>query len=52
MKARTVCCRKLVDAEKAPKAKNKWGEFLVCNDTCKGFCEMATKEQMDKLMKE
>ena len=52
MKARTVCCRKLVDAKKAPHAKNKWGEFLVCNNDCKEFLAMATKEQMEKLTKD
>ena len=52
MKARTVCCHKLVDAKAAPKAKNKWGEFLVCNDKCKGFLGMASEAQMKKLLKD
>ncbi len=50
MKARTVCCRTLVDTASTPTAKNKWGEFLVCNDTCVQFVQMATEEQMKKLM--
>lgn len=49
MKARTVCCHKLVDTQTAPMAKNKWGEYLVCNSSCKSVMEMATQEQMDKL---
>ena len=50
MQARTVCCQKLVDTKKAPVAKNKYGEFLVCNNSCKSFVETATKEQMDKIL--
>lgn len=50
MKARSVCCKTLVDTTSAPTAKNKWGEFLVCNDTCAQFVQMATEEQMKKLM--
>lgn len=48
MKARTVCCRALVDTKQGRVAKNKWGEFLVCNDDCKGMLEMATEPQMKK----
>lgn len=49
MKARTVCCKALVDTKKAPIAKNKWGEFLVCNDACADFLKMATEQQMKKI---
>lgn len=49
MKARTVCCNKVVETKTAPVAKNKWGEFLVCNRSCADFVKMATKEQMDKI---
>ncbi len=52
MKARTVCCQRLVDAKSAPVAKNKWGEFLVCNDTCAEFMKMATEPQMKKILAE
>lgn len=52
MKARTVCCKKLVDTDEAPTAQNKWGEFLVCNEACKKVCEMATEEQMNAILKE
>ena len=51
MTARTVCCHALVDTKKTPSAKTKYGEFLVCNDNCKDFVQMATKDQMDKIMK-
>jgi len=50
MKARTVCCSTLVDTKTAPIAKNKYGEFLVCNDTCKDFLSDATDAQMKKLV--
>ncbi len=49
MKARTVCCKALVDTKKAPVAKNKFGEYLVCNEACADFMKVATKEQMSKL---
>ena len=50
MKARSVCCKKLVDTkEKDSVAKNKWGEFLVCGRDCKEFLEMATEAQMKKM---
>jgi len=41
----------MVDTDQAAVAKNKWGEFLVCNDDCKSFLEMATPEQMEKIKK-
>jgi len=50
MKARTVCCKALVDTKSAPVAKNKWGEFLVCNEGCADIVKMATEPQMKKLM--
>ncbi|HLB28541.1 MAG TPA: hypothetical protein VJM69_00235 [Dehalococcoidia bacterium] len=50
-KARTVCCRTLVDVETAPKAKAQNMELLVCNDTCKGFIEKASPEQLQELLK-
>lgn len=50
MKARTVCCKTLVDTKKAPVAKNKWGEFLVCSDECASFLKMATEPQMKQIM--
>jgi len=50
MKARTVCCKTLVDTKKAPVAKNKWGEFLVCNETCADFVKIATEPQMKKVL--
>ena len=49
MKARTVCCKKLVDTKDTPVAKNKWGQFLVCSDECKSFIEMANEAQMKKI---
>ena len=49
MKARTVCCKTIVNTASAPVAKNRWGEYLVCNDTCKKVVEMATEEQMKTL---
>lgn len=48
--ARTVCCRALVDSSKVPKAKNRWGEFLVCTEECKTYVEKANEAQMRKLM--
>jgi len=50
MKARTMCCKKLVDVGKAAKAKIKGEEYLVCNDQCKKFAEMATPEQLKVMM--
>lgn len=50
MKARTVCCRALVDTDKAHVAKNKWGEFLVCNEACAHVVQTATEEQMKKML--
>ncbi|MFA6035496.1 MAG: hypothetical protein WC759_00885 [Candidatus Micrarchaeia archaeon] len=49
MKARTVCCKVLVDTKDASIAKTKKGDALVCNAECKGFVEMATDEQLKKL---
>ena len=49
MKARTVCCKAIVDTKTASVAKNKWGEYLVCGKECKDFLEMATEAQMKKL---
>ena len=49
MKARTVCCKTLVDTKSAPIAKTKKGDALVCNDDCKSFLEMATDEQLKKM---
>jgi len=51
VKARTVCCRTLVDVETAPKAKVQDMELVVCNDTCKGFVEKASPEQIQELLK-
>ena len=42
MKARTICCKALVDTKTGHVAKNKWGEFWVCN---KEFLEMATERK-------
>ncbi len=50
MKARTICCKALVDTKTAPIAKNKWGEFLVCNEACASFIKMATEAQIKKIM--
>lgn len=50
MFARTACCKVLVDTAKAPVAKAKTGEqFLVCNDNCKKFVEMATPAQIAEI---
>ncbi len=49
MKARTVCCKTFVETKSAPVAKNKWGEFLVCNETCADFLKMATEQKMKKI---
>ncbi len=49
-KARTVCCRMLVDTDKAQMAVTKTGEqFLVCNDNCRRFIETATPEQIKEI---
>ena len=50
-KARTVCCRVVIDVETAPKAKLQHMELVVCNDTCKGFVEKASPEQIEELLK-
>jgi len=50
MTARTVCCEKVVDTKEAPIAKNKWGEFLVCNKACASFMKMATEDQMQTIL--
>ena len=50
MKARTVCCKSVVDTKSAPIAKNKWGEFLVCNKECKDFLGLSTEAQMKKIL--
>jgi len=50
MKARTVCCKAIVDTKTAPVAKNHSGEFLVCSNECKEFMELATEQQMKKIM--
>lgn len=49
--ARTVCCRTLVDVETASKAKVQNMELVVCNDTCKGFVEKSSPEQIQELLK-
>jgi len=51
MKARSICCSAVVDADKVPKAKNMWGEFLVCNDECKKKVESASEVQMQNMIK-
>lgn len=50
-KARTVCCRVLIDVETASRAKVQNMELVVCNDTCKGFVEKASPEQIQDLLK-
>jgi hypothetical protein len=50
-KVRTVCCKVLVDADKAPVARTLTGEqFLVCNDKCRKFLENATPEQISEIV--
>ncbi len=50
-KARTVCCKVLIDVETAPRASVQDMELVVCNDTCKGFVEKASAEQIQELVK-
>ena len=50
-KARTVCCKTLIDVETASRAHVQEMELVVCNDTCKGFIEKASPEQIQELLK-
>ena len=47
MKARTVCCGKVIDVEKGAVAKKNGEEYLVCDEKCKAKLEAS--EDMDKM---
>jgi hypothetical protein len=50
MKARTICCNRLIEVEKGKIAKTKFGELLVCSENCRKFIENATSRQIKNLM--
>jgi YHS domain-containing protein len=50
VKARTICCKAVVDVSKAPKAKIKGQEYVTCNDTCKKFIEGANEKQLKEML--
>lgn len=50
MLARTVCCRVVVDPQKASLAHIEGREYLVCNTGCKGFIEKASPSQLEELL--
>ena len=40
----------MVDVNKGAKAKIRGEQYLVCNETCKGFAEKANQKQMKELL--
>lgn len=52
MKARTVCCSKVMDMSKAKRAKTKMGMWLTCSKGCKNYLEKkASTKELRSLMK-
>ncbi|MBD3210750.1 hypothetical protein GF318_05195 [Candidatus Micrarchaeota archaeon] len=52
MKARTVCCGKVIDVDKGTIAHKGGEELLVCNKECKARMESARTEEVDKIKME
>ncbi len=50
MKARTTCCKALIEVGKGARAKLKGVEYLVCNDGCRKMLESATSQQMKMML--